>query len=352
MALSLSPQQILLADAATGRPIAHLSTLQPLSATPLAFSADGTRLAAFTNQRSVLLMDLRAIRQELAKMKLDWDQPPYPPVEPTISPGPLTLKVDPGDLLVNQKARGGATPENLQNALALWSTSIALSPYHPEGYHQRGHIFEQLGRSREAIEDFTAALCWQPKDAKRQAHLLSARGQSYWRLNQVDSARADLQKALDLDSNNAELCNTLAWFYVTAPENQRDPQKALPLAKKAVERSAGKWIFRNTLGVVYYRLGQYEAAVITLERSQRESQGAAAAFDLFFLAMAHARLGDSGHAKNCFDQAIKWVQEHQSDFMPGWPEELTQFQAEAESVLGVQNEKPGQQATKEAKRKP
>jgi hypothetical protein len=81
MALSISPHQIQLADTATGREvIGHLSTVQPLTATPLAFSADGTRLAAATNQRTVLLWDLRAVRAQLAAKDLDWDLPPYPPL--------------------------------------------------------------------------------------------------------------------------------------------------------------------------------------------------------------------------------------------------------------------------------
>jgi WD40 repeat protein/tetratricopeptide (TPR) repeat protein len=352
MALRLTPRQILLADVATGRTIAHLSTLQPLSATPLVFSPDGSRLAASTNQRTVLLWDLRAIRRDLTEMKLDWDEPSYPPAEPIPSQGSLRMSVDFGDLLVQQKADVARSQETLQNSLALWTTSIVLCPCHPEGYHQRGHIYEELGRPREAIEDFTAALRWQPADAKRQVHLLGARAQNHWRLKQVDSARADLHQALNLDPENPQLCNNLAWFYVVAPENQRDPPKALPLAKKAVERSGEQWMYRNTLGVVYYRLGQNEAAIVALERSQREGQGAAAAFDLLFLAMAHARMGDLTRAKNCYEKAIKWIQEHESELTPQWHEELAQFRTEADVVLGGEKEKPSQQATKDAKERP
>jgi WD40 repeat protein len=83
MALSISPHQIQLADTATGREvIGHLSTVQPLTATPLAFSPDGTRLAAATNQRTVLLWDLRAVRAQLAEHDLDWDLPAYSPPDP------------------------------------------------------------------------------------------------------------------------------------------------------------------------------------------------------------------------------------------------------------------------------
>ena len=79
VALCISPQQIRLADAATVRVVAHLSSFQPLSATSLAFSPDGTKLLASTNRKTVLMWDLRRIREQLRRMDLDWDQPPYAP---------------------------------------------------------------------------------------------------------------------------------------------------------------------------------------------------------------------------------------------------------------------------------
>ena len=62
VALLVSPQQVRLAESATGRTLAHLSTLQPLSPLPLAFSHEGTRLIASTNQKTALVWDLKRIR--------------------------------------------------------------------------------------------------------------------------------------------------------------------------------------------------------------------------------------------------------------------------------------------------
>jgi hypothetical protein len=76
--MGIAPDQVLLADAATGRDFARLTTLQPVTPAPLVFSADGTKLIARTNQKTVLVWDLRRIREQLAPMGLDWDAPPYP----------------------------------------------------------------------------------------------------------------------------------------------------------------------------------------------------------------------------------------------------------------------------------
>jgi Tfp pilus assembly protein PilF len=147
-------------------------------------------------------------------------------------------------------------------------------------------------------------------------------------------ARADLEEVLKRQPNDASACNSLAWWYVTGPEDLRDPRKALPLAEKAVRLAPRDWAARNTLGVVYYRLGRHEPAVIALERSLRESKGRSPAYNLLPLALCHARLGDAAHARDCYDRARRWLREHRHELPKQNREELGAFQAEARAALG------------------
>jgi serine/threonine protein kinase/WD40 repeat protein len=70
--------KIRLHDTATGEALADLEapTLRTISG--LAFNHDGSRLAASESWDSLHVWDLQRIRQKLADLGLDWNQPPYP----------------------------------------------------------------------------------------------------------------------------------------------------------------------------------------------------------------------------------------------------------------------------------
>jgi eukaryotic-like serine/threonine-protein kinase len=87
---------------ATGQ---ELATLE--AGRPLAFTADGAQLATVGEQSGTLVIwDLRRIRQHLATMKLDWDLPPWPPPEPTDSSPLISLTVRPEPDRASPKPKG------------------------------------------------------------------------------------------------------------------------------------------------------------------------------------------------------------------------------------------------------
>jgi WD40 repeat protein len=128
--------------------------------------------------------------------------------------------------------------------------------------------------------------------------------------------------------------NNLAWGLVTGPAERRDPVRALKLIEEALKQQPENADILNTLGVVRYRNGQYAQAVVTLEKSLRITKGEFAAFDLFFLAMCHAKLGDPAKAKACFDRAVKWMEGKQG-LSTQYVEDLQAFQSEAEAELRI-----------------
>ena len=125
---------------------------------------------------------------------------------------------------------------------------------------------------------------------------------------------------------------------LVGPEALRDVKAALPLAEKAVRLAPGKALYGNTLGVAYYRAGRYREAVEVLRPNLDGQADWALAFDLYFLAMSHHRLGETARARDYFDWAVRWTQA-QRGLSASHLEELTRFRAEAAELLRIETKK-------------
>jgi tetratricopeptide (TPR) repeat protein len=143
------------------------------------------------------------------------------------------------------------------------------------------------------------------------------------------AALRDLRLAVRIDPEEGIAHNNLAWLLLTGPTGMRDPARGLRHAYRAAELGD---LHDNTLGVALYRNGLYAWAIPVLQKSLAAGGGEFDGFDLFFLAMCHAKLGDKGKAKGCFERAVKWVDAHKGLLAP-LGEELRAFRAEAEEAL-------------------
>jgi serine/threonine protein kinase/Flp pilus assembly protein TadD len=239
---------------------------------------------------------------------------------------------------------GGGDPAYV----GLNSFLLALNPFNWEAYMDRGRAYDRLWESEKAIADYSMALVLMPSGHKNRGEVLFQRNINYRRLHDLSNAEADLHKIAELDLDvdiifrslqpvAAWQCTNLALRYITGPATQQHPNKALPLARKAVKLAPGNCLCLNTLGLVYYRLGNYAQAMENLELSLRESKGEMLAINLFFLAMCCAREGQAAKAKDRYQRAVHCLQEQQSKLHPRWQEELDSFQAEAKALLQTQS---------------
>jgi tetratricopeptide (TPR) repeat protein len=188
--------QISLADAATGRELARLPTLQPVGATPLAFSPDGTRLVVSTEQNTALLWDLRRIRDQLAPMGLDWDAPPYPAAPAANEaagplPPPRPVRVV-GRVVETQARRAGE--------LAEMSRRLDADPDDAEARIHRGWLGLGLSKPAEAVADLERGVRLRPDDTDA-LFLLS---QAYSQANRLPEARATLETYLARSADDTD----------------------------------------------------------------------------------------------------------------------------------------------------
>ena len=291
---------IRLVETETGRTLARFESPDLCTVGWATFSPDGARLVVTTNDGpAVHVWDLRAIRRRLARMGLDWDAPAYSDDDPADSSALSLppLKVDYGPLAGHLEH----FTESPQSLSERYTARLQKDPHDADAYHHRAHALANLRRFQEAIADLTQASRLRPDDAH-------------------------LREMLALS------CNNRAWEMATGPESHRDLARALKLVERAVELTPGRGVSLNTLGVVQYRLGRYTEAIATLQRSLAAGHGQVDGFDLFFLAMAHHRLGHRDEAKSCFHRAVHWVSE-QKNLHEQYAKELAAFRAEAEAIL-------------------
>jgi serine/threonine protein kinase/WD40 repeat protein len=136
-----------------------------------------------------------------------------------------------------------------------------------------------------------------------------------------------LRQAIKEDPEDARAHNLLAWRLATAakPED-RDPKQAVELARKATALRPYNSNYWNTLGAALAAAGAWQEALQSLEKAVE--LGGGTAYDWYYLAMAHHRLGRPAQARLWYDQAVRATEKDRSK-----EEELGRLRAEAEKVL-------------------
>jgi len=99
----------------------------------------------------------------------------------------------------------------------------------------------------------------------------------YMGTQQWPEAGATYEKALELDPNLPDALNNLAYLNAT---NFNNPDKALPLAERALSLRPDSATFMDTLGWVYYKQGKLDKAREYLERSMTKQESVGTAVNL------------------------------------------------------------------------
>jgi tetratricopeptide (TPR) repeat protein len=144
-------------------------------------------------------------------------------------------------------------------SLKDFSQAIKLDPAYSWAFAQRADIYSRQQDQEKALQDATRAL--QSKPNFVEAYRLRA-----WILSRMGKCREaseDFKKIETLKPNDASSLQDKAWFLLTCPdESLQDSNKAMELAKKAMELTEGKdGIVQETLAEAYFRQGDAQKAV-------------------------------------------------------------------------------------------
>jgi serine/threonine protein kinase/tetratricopeptide (TPR) repeat protein len=288
----------------------------------------------------------------------------------------LILEVDPEAIWAYQyRGNAHAAQRQYDKAVADYSKAIEQYPDNPEGWTERGRVYGVLGQHDKALSDYSRAVeltksksvelpgsksvpgygplyfrgitYFRLKEYDKAIADISEqitseprlpaawyyRGHCYRALKQWDKAIADYSKAIELAPSGPEgtaSLNDVAWFLTSCPEPRfRNPVRAVALANQAVERNPGRGEYWSTLGAARYRVGDWQGAVTALQKSMALlKDGEVEA--LFFLAMAHWKLGNKDEASKRYGGAVAWMDKNKPV-----GEGLLRLREEAARLLGL-----------------
>jgi tetratricopeptide (TPR) repeat protein len=131
-----------------------------------------------------------------------------------------------------------------------------------------GQMEIRLRRWKDAEDDFNKAAALTTK-AEDRTYLVFLRGELAERQKHFEPAEQFFREALDLDPSSAITLNY--YGYMLADKNSRLPE-ALKLIRKAVELEPMNGAYLDSLGWVYFKMGEYELAEENLRQAADRDQ--------------------------------------------------------------------------------
>jgi tetratricopeptide (TPR) repeat protein len=171
---------------------------------------------------------------------------------------------------------------------------IAEDPGRASLHARRGHVRAALRRWEDASGDFAQAIAIDPEN---EHHYYP---QALLRLRLGDAAGyAALCAGMFERFGGLDVAQTrdlVAWTASVGPGALRDPEAAMALAQRAVDRSPANFAFKNTLAATAYRAGRWEEAIRFLDASIAAEKKEGQPLDWVFYALAEARRGRAQEA--------------------------------------------------------
>jgi tetratricopeptide (TPR) repeat protein len=288
-----------------GRTIADFEPPQQQTLVGLAFTPDGSRLVCATAARTVLVWNLGAVADELARLHLD-----------------NGFKL----------AEAAATPVS-----DLRSLSVEVGAFDRLRFSQA----KQVLSLRRELGDLTDLLRREPGETRYYQH----RAERYRAVGEYDKAIADYLEWIRLDQAASPLkrpkdpawpFRDLAMLYISGPPGVQNFEKARALTQEALKLDAENADNHFRHGLACYRLGRIEEAERSLDAARKAwvAKSKPVTVVLFYQAMCQARQQNRAQATQLLQLARQDYALRDLKYRESHVEELADLVWEAERVVG------------------
>ena len=186
--------------------------------------------------------------------------------------------------------------DSLNLALLNYQDALKKFPKNPEINYYTGNVLSQQKKFASALSYYNTALENDPHNHQVALSLASA----YDELKQYDRAEVLYSRLLEANPNSPIVLNNYAYHLsVQAKELER----ALEFSKKAVEAVPENGPYLDTLGWIYYQMGDYQQAKDYIQHALEQSPGAAEVIE--HLGDVYEKLGDQALAEKLWLQAYE-----------------------------------------------
>lgn len=186
-----------------------------------------------------------------------------------------------------------------QEAIEIGKTARSHVPQDPFILYFNGSAYLATGNHEQAV-DLLGEAADLPARKPLKTAILQSLGDAHAGIKNWDRAFANYERVLNLDPANLLVLNNYA-YYLSLQNRQLD--KALQMAQKAVEGDPDNPSFLDTLGWVYYQIGQYEQARKYVQASI--DTGKASAEVLEHMGDIMQKLDKPGQARTWWDKAFE-----------------------------------------------
>jgi len=150
--------------------------------------------------------------------------------------------------------------QNFEQAVVVLTEFLAEYPNHADGFFYRGVCYRKLDRFNESISDFNSIIAKLPDEPT----LLCERAISLFKNQQIDLALNDLNKAVELDTNNPFRYTSRAFIRAYV-----DIDGAIEDYQKAIELDPEDEIAYNNLGLLQEQKGNFKEAKKSFNESNK-----------------------------------------------------------------------------------
>lgn len=173
--------------------------------------------------------------------------------------------LDPGKYQVWENIlRIDAITNNFEMLASESSQAIDLFPVQPLPYYFNGYANYVLKDYDKAIKSLTTGVKFVLNDNAMMADFYSLSGDAFHSANRHQESFAAYESALKYNSENATVLNNYAYYLSLRGENL---EKAEQMAEKANKLSVHNATFLDTWAWVLYKKGEYEKALIHIEKA-------------------------------------------------------------------------------------